>query len=73
MEYSPQGAIAVVMPFTVTVDSGFVIYCWSDSSGTYLYYNFLPDSYKTNLILLICLAQEYQCLMYCVAVALPIL
>ena len=62
------------MPFTVAaVFSGYVIYCWLDSLGLYLYYNFLPDGYKTSLSLGICLVQEFHCLMYSIAVTVPIL
>ena len=72
--YSPQDAIVLCMPFTTAaVFSGYVIYCWLDSSGLYLYYNFLPDRYKTRLLLGICLVQEFQCLMYTIAVVGPIL
>ena len=66
--------MALFMPHTVTVVFvGFVMYCWLDPSGMYLYYNFLPASYKTRLFLLICLCQDFHCLMYSIAVMVPLL
>lgn len=74
LEYTPQDAIVLFMPPTVAaILSGFVMYCWLDSSGMYLYYNLLPDTYKITVFLLICLGQEFHCLMYSIAVIVPIL
>ena len=74
LEYTLQDAITLLVPYTVIlVFSGFVIYCSLDPSGMYLYYKFLPGSYKTGRFLLLCLVQDFHCLMYSVATVAPLL